>query len=110
MPEWTDIWPHDPGIYLFYGYPINIEVDRYPRMMMVTVEGYSAEFGTVYRTARSTIKPGTGAAGVWAPVAVYNELPAVVDLMTLGEEAFDKHVRKHHGPKKISKRHGRRLK
>ena len=87
LPEWTDIWPHEPGVYLFYGYPVSKEFDRYPRLVIVTVEGYSDIFGTIYRTPRSTLKKQTGAAGYFMPLLVPAETPAITDLESLGDEA-----------------------
>lgn len=89
LPDWTDVWPFEPGIYLFYGYPINKAVDRYPRHVMVTVESVSSNFGVVYRTPRSTLKKHTGAAGFFMPLLVPAESPAISDVESLGDEAAE---------------------
>lgn len=87
IPFWTDVWPTDPGVYLFYGYPLNAEIDRYPRMMLLTVESEGPTFGAVYRTARTTIKRGTGAAGFFIPLMVPPDLPSRADLEQAAEVA-----------------------
>lgn len=108
LPEWSDVWPHNPGIYLFYGYPINIEVDKEPRFIMVTVERYSDTFGTIWRTPRTTLKPRTGAAGYWMPLVVPPELPPEQDMIAIGEESRNKW--RHTRTKRLNKRTTRRLK
>jgi hypothetical protein len=89
LPDWTDVWPHNPGIYLFYGYPININVDKNPRLMMITVEGYNDTFGTIYRTPRSTIKPQTGASGFFMPIVVPPDMPPKEDVEAAGVQAAE---------------------
>jgi hypothetical protein len=80
---WTSKWPKKQGIYLFYGYPNHIEVDGFPRLLLVTVEYNSPNFGTIYRTARMTITQATGAWGMWRPV----DVPNLPDLKPLEEKA-----------------------
>jgi len=89
LPDWSSVWPHEPGVYLFYGYPVNAGVDRFPRLILVTVEGYNDEFGTIYRTARSTLKKTTGAAGMFMPLLVPKVFPDDVDLTAAAEEASE---------------------
>jgi hypothetical protein len=76
MEEWTTRWPAKQGVYLFYGYPVNYNMDGFPRLMLVTVEYNSTNFGTVYRTTRSTITQSTGAWGYWLPFFV-PEMPTI---------------------------------
>jgi len=108
LPDWTEGWPHDPGVYLFYGYPINAGVDRFPRAMIVTVEGHSDHFGTLYRTARSSLKKSTGAAGFFMPLMVPKVFPSEQELAAAAEEASEavKKLR----VKPLAKRLSRRLK
>jgi hypothetical protein len=107
LPDWSEVWPNDPGVYLFWGYPINKDVDKDPRLMTVTVEGFSDTFGTIYRTARSTIKKQTGAAGFFMPLMVPKEMPAESDLISLGDEAIK--AKKGQRIKRLNKRSSRRL-
>lgn len=90
LAEWTDIWPTRPGVYLFYGYPHNKEIDEHPRHVLVTVESVGYIFGVVYRTPRSTLKKSTGAVGFFMPVMVPAEAPAQSDLDAMAEEASEK--------------------
>lgn len=108
LPEWSEHWPHEPGLYAFFGYPINIEVDQHPKFMLVTVESYNDMFGTIWRGPRVTLKPSTGAAGFWMPLLVPPEKPAESDLMAIAEVALEasKRVR----IKRINRRSARRLK
>jgi len=70
LPDWSDIWPVQPGVYLFFGYPINKEADRLPRHVLVVVED-----GPVYRTPRTTMKKSTGAAGFFMPLLAPEIVP-----------------------------------
>lgn len=79
LPDWSDIWPVHPGIYLFFGYPINKNVDERPRLILVTVE-----HGPHYRTQRSTLKESTGACGYFMPLLSPEIFP---DLKVLEEKA-----------------------
>lgn len=63
LPDWSDIWPVQPGAYLFHGYPINKEADRQARTILVMVEE-----GPRYRTPRTTMTKSTGAAGFFMPL------------------------------------------
>ena len=78
MPnEWSTVWPRKPGVYLFYGYIINAEVEPIPRLHLVTIEYVSKLFGIQYRTGRYTIKRDSGAYGVWMRVFVPDALPEI---------------------------------
>jgi len=66
--DWSSKWPKKPGVYLFYGYAINSEVEHIPRLHLVTVEYVSETFGVQYRTSRITIKKESGAYGMWQKV------------------------------------------
>jgi hypothetical protein len=74
--KWSAVWPKKEGVYLFYGYAINNNVEPLPRMHLVTVEYVSEIFGVQYRTSRYTIKRDTGAYGMWMKVLVPN-LPSI---------------------------------
>lgn len=74
--EWTTVWPKKPGVYLFYGYIMNNQVESLPRLHFVTVEYVSDLFGVQYRTSRHTIKKETGAYGMWMKV-LQPELPSI---------------------------------
>jgi hypothetical protein len=108
LPAWTDAWPHNPGIYLFYGYPINIKVDKEPRLMMVTVETYSDTFGTIWPTARSSLKPQTGAAGYFMPLMVPNKMPSEEQLKKIANESAKQVLKLR--VKRLNKKSARRLK
>ena len=75
LPDWSEIWPVHPGVYLFWGYPINKNANQIPRLLLVTVERDSETFGPIYRTARSTLKKATGAAGYFMPLLVPQVFP-----------------------------------
>lgn len=75
LPDWSEVWPTRPGIYLFYGYPRNKKMDGKPRTIMVTVEAVNEIFGVIYRTQHTTMKKATGAAGFFMPVVVPEEFP-----------------------------------
>jgi len=70
MSKWTNIWPKKPGLYFFYGYPVNKGVDTFPRLYTVVVEYVSEIFGVVYRTGRTTLKKSSGAYGMWKIIEV----------------------------------------
>lgn len=67
--EWTKLWPSSPGLYWFYGYPINKQVDSIRRLLLVNVE-YSGPYGIRARTLRSVLKAETGCTGYWLPINV----------------------------------------
>jgi hypothetical protein len=90
LPDWTDIWPHEPGAYLFFGYPLNKRINKVPSLTLVVVETYTDTFGTIYRTPRSSLKQSTGAAGFFMPLMVPSEFPALSDLEDMGNEAAEK--------------------
>jgi len=81
LPDWSDIWPVQPGVYLFYGYPTNKMVDFSPRPVLVTVE-----MGPVYRTSRARISRSTGAAGYFMPLLVPEVWPDEGKLEKMGEQ------------------------
>jgi hypothetical protein len=83
LPDWSDVWPVHPGIYLFYGYPINKDVDGYPRLILVTVE-----HGPRYRTQRSTLKKTTGAAGFFMPLLSPESYPETKRLEEIAETSL----------------------
>jgi len=85
LPDWSDVWPTRPGIYLFYGYPINKEVEPIPRLMLVTVED-----GPRYRTPRSTMKKATGAAGFFMPLLSPEAFPDHSKLEEMAETSLEK--------------------
>lgn len=86
MTKWSVRWPRKAGIYLFYGYPMNKEVDVFPRTLLVNVE-YAGLFGWKYRTMRASLMQSTGAEGVWAPIYVPDSIPDKEELdATLREE------------------------
>jgi hypothetical protein len=70
LPDWTDIWPQQPGAYLFYGYPTNKQADVSPRLTLVMVEK-----GPHYRTLRTSMKKSTGAAGFFMPLMAPEVFP-----------------------------------
>lgn len=84
LPDWSDIWPVHPGLYLFFGYPINKEVDERPRLVLVTVE-----HGPRYRTQRSTLKKTTGAAGFFMPLFSPQTFPDESKLNKIAEASFE---------------------
>ncbi|MHC4371974.1 MAG: hypothetical protein ACYSW8_30585 [Planctomycetota bacterium] len=84
--KWTAVWPRKPGVYLFYGYAINNQVEPLARLHLVTVEYVSEIFGVQYRTSRYTIKKETGAFGMWMKV-LSPSLPGI------DEEAASRAVR-----------------
>ena len=96
LPDWSDIWPVHPGVYLFYGYPINKTVDQYPRLVLVTVES-----GPVYRTPRTTMKKATGAAGFFMPLLRPEVYPDEEKLNKMGDAGVEK--AKKHKMKKLRK-------
>ena len=93
LPEWTDVWPHEPGIYLFYGYPLHMKFDQRPRCELVVVEQYTDTFGTIYRTPRSSLKQSTGASGFFMPLLVPSEFPALADVEEAGKQAAEEHAK-----------------
>lgn len=80
LPDWTDIWPVQPGVYLFFGYPINKEADRGPRLVLVVVDD-----GPNYRTPRTTMKKSTGAAGYFMPLLAPETFPDLEKLEKVAE-------------------------
>jgi len=84
LPDWSDIWPVHPGVYLFFGYPINKEVDEEPRLVLVTVE-----HGPRYRTQRSTLKRTTGAAGFFMPLLSPQTFPDESKLKEMAETSLE---------------------
>lgn len=108
LPQWSENWPHEPGLYAFYGFPINMEINKEPLFMLVTVEKYSDTFGTIWRGPRTTLKPSTGAAGFWMPLLVPPEKPALSDLIIMAAEAMEK--TKKARIKRLNRRSARRLK
>lgn len=88
LPDWTDVWPARPGVYLFYGYPINKNVDVLPRLVLVTVE-----HGPRYRTQRSTLKRTTGAAGFFMPLLSPEIFPDQTRLDEIAETSLAKSER-----------------
>jgi hypothetical protein len=101
------VWPQEPGVYLFYGYPNNMEMDVSPRCVLVVAERLTDTFGMLYRTPRSTLKENTGATGVFMPLMVPSEFPALSDMERMGEEAIER--AKKHRAKKLNKELARRL-
>lgn len=75
--EWTRQWPKKAGLYWFYGYPINKEVDGFARLLLVNVE-YTGSLGVRARTLRTTLKGETGCVGYWLPIDVPN-LPVITE-------------------------------
>jgi len=94
LPDWSDVWPVHPGIYLFYGYPINKQVDEVPRLVLVTVEA-----NRVYRTTRSTLKRTTGAAGFFMPLLSPEVFPSADRLNKIAEASLE--ASKKHRVKKL---------
>lgn len=88
--EWSHIPPRQRGLYWFYGYAQNKEIDRFPRLHLVVLEHSSAHFGYVYRTGRTTIKLETGAHGLWKEI----ECPEIPALTAAFEEAADHAAKK----------------
>lgn len=85
LPDWSDVWPVHPGLYLFYGYPVNKAVEPMPRLMLVTVE-----HGPRYRTTRSTLKKTTGAAGFFMPLLSPETFPDASKLEEIAETSLEK--------------------
>ena len=84
---WDKDWPKKAGIYIFYGYPMNRDVDVFPRTLLVNVE-YAGLFGWKYRTMRASITQATGAEGIWMKVFTPPELPSkkMLDALLKEEE------------------------
>ena len=97
LPDWSDVWPVQPGVYLFFGYPINIEADSGPRLVLVAVED-----GPVYRTPRTTMKKSTGAAGYFMPLLAPESFPDLEKLEKKAESRLT--VSKRQRVKKLRKR------
>ena len=82
--KWSPDWPERPGLYWFYGYPINKEFDQTPRLVIVNVECKTVR-GFRYMGMRMPLSKETGALGVWCPIDT-PYLPKERLAITEGEE------------------------
>ena len=67
--SWSKRWPTKPGLYWFYGCPINKAFDPNPRLLLVNVERNAAQ-GVRHQTMRMVLSKQTGASGKWKAIDV----------------------------------------
>ena len=90
--QWRFRWPTDPGLYWFYGYATNKQIDKFPRLHLVVVEYKSPLFGVVYRTGRTSLHQETGSFGMWQTINV-PVLPQITEQFEQRAEAEGKKLK-----------------